>query len=80
MFDSVRRATKLPETRLAGLYDADDFGGEKTMRAKVIRELIDEIRLLRRELDVSRQHDGPSQRREHFGNLGTDAFGNNAER
>jgi hypothetical protein len=42
--------SKLPETRLASLYDADGFGGEKTMRAKVIRELIDEIRALRREL------------------------------
>ena len=42
--------TRLPEPRLAALYDAADFGGEKTMRAKVIRELIDEIRDLRREL------------------------------
>lgn len=40
----------MPEERLASLYDSDGFGGEKTMRAKVIRELIDEIRLLRREL------------------------------
>jgi hypothetical protein len=36
--------------RFASLYDADGFGGEKTMRAKVIRELIDEIRLFRSEL------------------------------
>jgi len=35
---------------LDALYEADAFGGEKTMRAKVIRELIDEIRALRREL------------------------------
>ncbi len=40
----------LTEERLASLYDAEGFGGEKTMRAKVIRELIDEIRLLRSEL------------------------------
>jgi len=46
----VRRST-LTEERLASLYDGDGFGGEKTMRAKVIRELIDEIRLLRGELD-----------------------------
>jgi len=35
---------------LASLYEADGFGGEKTMRAKVIRELIDEIRALRHAL------------------------------
>jgi hypothetical protein len=40
----------LTDERLASLYDADGFGGEKTMRAKVIRELIDEIRALRSEL------------------------------
>jgi hypothetical protein len=40
----------LTEERLASLYDAEGFGGEKTMRAKVIRELIDEIRILRSEL------------------------------
>ena len=45
----------LPEERLASLYDAPGFGGETTMRAKVIRELIDEIRRLRRELDARRQ-------------------------
>lgn len=50
---SVERASKLPETRLASLYVADDFGGEKTMRAKVIRELIDEIRMLRKEIASS---------------------------
>ncbi len=32
----------MPEERLASLYDSDGFGGEKTMRAQVIRELIDE--------------------------------------
>jgi hypothetical protein len=41
--------TKLPEERLASLYEAPGFGGETTQRAKVIRELIDEIRQLRRE-------------------------------
>jgi hypothetical protein len=40
----------LTESRLDSLYGAEGFGGEKTMRAKVIRELIDEIRALRREL------------------------------
>ena len=39
--------SKLPEERLASLYDAPGFGGETTQRAKVIRELIDEIRRLR---------------------------------
>lgn len=42
--------SRLTDERLASLYEADAFGGEKTMRAKVIRELIDEIRTLRREL------------------------------
>jgi hypothetical protein len=32
------------------LYTSEGFGGETTMRAKVIRELIDEIRELRRQL------------------------------
>lgn len=40
----------MTESRLETLYDAEGFGGEKTMRAKVVRELIDEIRALRREL------------------------------
>jgi hypothetical protein len=40
----------LTDSRLDSLYGAEGFGGEKTMRAKVIRELIDEIRTLRREL------------------------------
>ncbi len=47
----MRRATGLTDERLASLYQADGFGGEKTMRAKVIRELIDEIRALRHELE-----------------------------
>ena len=40
----------MTDSRLNSLYGAEGFGGEKTMRAKVIRELIDEIRALRREL------------------------------
>jgi hypothetical protein len=43
--------SRLPEARLESLYKAPDFGGEKTMRARVIRELIDEIRTLRTDLD-----------------------------
>lgn len=44
------RPTRLTDERLAALYTGDGFGGDKTMRAKVIRELIDEIRALRVEL------------------------------
>ena len=44
----------MTEARLASLYDSEGFGGERTMRAKVIRELIDEIRMLRRELAQAR--------------------------
>jgi hypothetical protein len=40
----------LTEERLALLYNGEGFGGEKTIRARVIRELIDEIRVLRSEL------------------------------
>lgn len=50
MFVAMRLSSSLSEARLASLYDGDGFGGEKTMRAKVIRELIDEIRALRAEL------------------------------
>jgi hypothetical protein len=46
----MRPPSKLPESRLEALYDAPGFGGETTQRAKVIRELIDEIRKLRAEL------------------------------
>jgi hypothetical protein len=49
MFVPMARVSRLTPERLDSLYAADDFGGEKTMRAKVIRELIDEIRLLRRD-------------------------------
>ena len=43
------RTSSLTEERLRLIYEGEGFGGEKTMRAKVIRELIDEIRHLRRE-------------------------------
>jgi hypothetical protein len=54
----------LTDSRLDSLYGAEGFGGERTMRAKVIRELIDEIRALRRELadaaaDPIRRRDTP---------------------
>lgn len=45
----------LPESRLQSLYDSEGFGGDTTMRAKVIRELIDEIRALRLELAERRR-------------------------
>jgi hypothetical protein len=45
---------RLPELRLALLYGADEFGGGTTLRAKVIRELIDEIRRVRAVLAVRR--------------------------
>ena len=48
----VGRTSSLTEERLRLIYEGEGFGGEKTMRAKVIRELIDEIRALRRELDT----------------------------
>jgi hypothetical protein len=44
---SVSRFT---DARLDSLYRSEGFGGERTMRAKVIRELIDEIRALRRQV------------------------------
>ena len=53
----MQRRSAFPDSRLDALYDAEGFGGEKTMRAKVVRELIDEIRMLRRELDeATRRH------------------------
>lgn len=39
--------SRLNDARLNSLYDAEGFGGERTMRAAVIRELITEIRELR---------------------------------
>ena len=56
----MTHASGLPEERLALLYNGEGFGGEKTMRARVIRELIDEIRVLRSELLEAETHqDGP---------------------
>ena len=54
MFPTMRREpSKLPEERLAKLYEGDGFGGETTMRAEVIREL-DAIRHLRAQsVDIS---------------------------
>jgi hypothetical protein len=52
--------SRLTDARLDLLYDADGFGGEKTMRARVIRELIDEIRGLRRRLAESDEYPGTS--------------------
>lgn len=63
MFVGVRRVSGLTDERLNSLYDADGFGGEKTMRAKVIRELIDEIRELRRELVTGPTTPDPSRPR-----------------
>ena len=50
----------LPESRLASLYDGEGFGAGGSARARVVRELIDEIRDLRRELD---SHQGRQDRR-----------------
>ena len=52
-FAPVARTSTLTDERLRLIYEGDGFGGEKTMRAKVIRELIDEIRSLRRELELA---------------------------
>jgi len=46
----VVRTSRMTEARRSSLYEAEGLGGETTMRAKVIRELIDEIRTLRREM------------------------------
>ncbi len=59
MFEPMAHPTGLTEERLALLYDAKGFGGETTMRAKVVRELIDEIRLLRSELMDAETDRGP---------------------
>jgi hypothetical protein len=55
----MTRVSSLPKARLQSLYAAQDVGGEKTMRAKLIRELIDEIRELRRELVHAGGHVSP---------------------
>ena len=57
---SVVGGSRMTEERLDSLYESDGFGGEKTMRAKVIRDLIDEIRRLRRELAHAERHDRAS--------------------
>ena len=62
MFPVVARVTGLTDERLDSLYEADGFGGETTMRAKVIRELIDEIRQLRGELAATRSRTEPGKR------------------
>jgi hypothetical protein len=61
MFDVVS-ASSLPEERLASLYEAPGFGGETTMRAKVIRELIDEIRCLRAMVESKPPREHPTTR------------------
>jgi hypothetical protein len=48
--------SRLTDERLNLLYTGKDFGGETTIRAAVVRELIDEIRALR--LEVSRLRSG----------------------
>ena len=62
----MRRPSSLTDERLASLYDADGFGGEKTMRAKVIRELIDEIRALRHETLTARPTNSPQPRNDRY--------------
>jgi hypothetical protein len=65
MFGTWIGCRPLTDARLDSLYQADGFGGEKTMRARVIRELIDEIRALRRrlaELDSSAAGSCPERR------------------
>jgi hypothetical protein len=57
----VPRVSRLTDERLDSLYEADGFGGEKTMRARVIRELIDEIRTLRAE-QAQGTRDPPTRR------------------
>ena len=47
----AQQLSRLTEARPDALYNSDGFGGERTMRARVIRELIDEIRSLRAHID-----------------------------
>lgn len=47
MFGFMDAGSRLPDSRLDSLYTAEDFGGGHSRRARVIRELIDEIRRLR---------------------------------
>jgi hypothetical protein len=51
----VERVTRFSDSRLEQLYCGEGFGGETTMRAKVIRELIDEFRAMRVELAEARR-------------------------
>ena len=56
-----RRVSSLTDQRLELLYSGEGFGGETTTRARVIRELIIEIRALRSELEevrVQMEQDG----------------------
>lgn len=56
----MRGASRLTDERLDSLYTADDFGGSKTMRGRVIRELIDEIRTLRNQRDADGRGSTPT--------------------
>jgi hypothetical protein len=63
MFVPVHESSRFTEERLESLYVAEGFGGETTMRAKVTRELIDEVRSLRSELRSTgsdRSHRAPA--------------------
>ncbi len=62
MFGRVTRTSKLTDERLHSLYGAPDVGGEKTMRARVIRELIDEIRAQRQGYQHDDDHGGSTER------------------
>jgi hypothetical protein len=46
----MAHSSALTNDRLDLLYHGEGFGGDTTLRAKVVRELIDEIRTLRNEL------------------------------
>lgn len=54
MFGTGCGNVRMTEARLASIYESEGLGGANTMRAKVIRELVDEIRVLRRELAEAR--------------------------
>jgi hypothetical protein len=56
----VARISALSDARLDSLYQAEGFGGDTTLRARVFRELIDEIRALRRELGPNQPETGPT--------------------
>jgi hypothetical protein len=62
MFEDMVYVSRLTDARLDSLYHSEGFGGDQTMRAKVIRELIDEIRGLRgqlSEVEVRPERSGP---------------------